>query len=71
MTIIENRIINHLYLIPDINNIIIVISRYINTTPVSGCKKVKILGIKTTIPTLIKNLNSSKTVGLLYSSLNL
>ena len=32
------------------NNIIRVISKYINTTPVSGCRKVKILGIKTTIP---------------------
>ena len=67
--IIENKITNHRYLIPDINNITMVINKYINTTPVSGCKNVKILGIKTTIPTLIKNLNSSFIVGLLMFSL--
>jgi hypothetical protein len=59
-------IINQRYLIPDINNIIKVISRYIRTTPVSGCKKVRIVGIATTIKTLNKKINSSSAVGLLY-----
>ena len=61
--------INHLYLIPEINSITKVINKYIRTTPVSGCKNVKIDGIPTTIHTLIKNINSCFRVGVLYFSL--
>ena len=43
---------NHLYLIPEINNITKVINKYINTTPVSGCINVSMLGTKTTIAIL-------------------
>ena len=43
-----------------------VISKYINTTPVSGCRNVSIDGIITIIITLIRNRNSSFIVGLSY-----
>ena len=63
--------INHLYLIPDMNNIINVINKYINTTPVSGCRNVSMLGMSTTINIFNMNMNSCAHDGLRYSVLNL
>ena len=49
--------INHLLLKPAVNNITIVMIKYMSTAPVSGSIKVSTEGIPTTIKTLIRNLN--------------
>ena len=61
--------INHLFLIPPINNIASVIIIYIITAPVSGSINVNIDGINNTIKTFIINFNSSVISGFLYVSL--
>jgi hypothetical protein len=59
VTIILISIINHRYLMPDINNIKNVMEKYIMTAPVSGCRKVRKEGINTIINTFTNKLNSS------------
>jgi len=61
--------INHLLLKPAVNNITIVMIKYMSTAPVSGSIKVSTEGIPTTIKTLIRNLNSSIISLLLLSAL--
>jgi len=67
--IVEKNNTNHLYLIPEINNIIIVINKYIKTTPVSGSINVRKLGINIIKNIFNKNKNSSFIEGLEYLSL--